>query len=69
MRTLPINLDVFALIILLGVAQGLFLGIFFLSGSRNKSVANRCLGWFMLSLSAISAEIFLNYTNYMFRLL
>lgn len=69
MQSLPINLDVFALIILLGVAQGLFLGIFFLSGSRSKSVANRCLGWFMLSLSAISAEIFLNYTNYMFRLL
>lgn len=69
MQTLPVHLDVFALVILLGVAQGLFLGIFFLSGHRARNVANRCLGWFMLALSAISAEIFLNYTNYMFRVL
>lgn len=69
MQTLPIHLDVFALVILLGVAQGLFLGVFFLSGKRGRSIANRCLGWFMLALSAVSAEIFLNYTNYMFRVL
>lgn len=69
MQTLPIHLDVFALVILLGVAQGLFLSAFFLSGSRRRRVANRCLGWFMLSLSAISAEIFLNHTNYTFRAL
>lgn len=69
MQTLPIHLDVFAVIMLLGVAQGLFLGAFFLSGSRGQTVANRCLGWFLLALSAVSAEIFLNYTNYMFRVL
>lgn len=69
MQTLPVHLDMFALVILLGVAQGLFLGIFFLSGSRGRSVANRCLGWCMLALSAISAEIFLNYTNYTFQVL
>jgi len=32
-------------------------------------MANRCLGWFTLALAATSAEIFLNYTNYTFRLL
>jgi AraC-like DNA-binding protein len=69
MQTLPIHLDVFALVILLGVAQGLFLGVFFLTGSRAQTVSNRCQGWFMLSLSAISAEIFLNHTNYTFQLL
>ncbi|MFD2571997.1 helix-turn-helix domain-containing protein [Spirosoma soli] len=69
MQTLPVHLDLFALIILLGVAQGVFLGVFFLTGSRAKSVANRCLGWFTLALAAISAEIFLNYTNYTFRIL
>lgn len=69
MQTLPLHLNVFALVILLGVAQGLFLSMFFLTGSRGRSAANRCLGWFMLTLSAISAEIFLNYTNYMFRVL
>lgn len=69
MQSLPIYVDVFALAILLGVAQGLFLAVFFLTGLRVRTVANRCLGWFMLSLSAISAEIFLNYTNYTFRVL
>ncbi|MVM34352.1 helix-turn-helix domain-containing protein [Spirosoma sp. HMF4905] len=69
MQTLPIHLDLFALIIFLGVAQGLFLGIFFLTGERGKNVSNRCHGLFMLVLSAISGEIFLNYTNYTFRIL
>ena len=69
MQPLPIHLDVFAIVILLGVAQGLFLGAFFLSGSRGQTVANRCLGWFMLAVSAVSAEILLNHTNYMFRVL
>ncbi len=67
MQTLPVRLDVFALIILLGVAQGTFLGILFLSGRRERNAANRCLGWFMLALAAVTAEIFLSYTNYMFR--
>ncbi|RYC70315.1 helix-turn-helix transcriptional regulator [Spirosoma sordidisoli] len=69
MQTLPVHLDLFALIILLGVAQGLFLGVFFLTGERAKQVANRCLGWFTLALSGVSGEIFLNYTNYTFQLL
>ena len=69
MQTLPVHLDVFALIILLGVAQGLFLGAFFLTGSRGQTVANCCLGLFLLAVSTISAEIFLNYTNYMFGVL
>ncbi|MVM36973.1 helix-turn-helix domain-containing protein [Spirosoma sp. HMF3257] len=69
MQTLPIHLDLFALIIFLGVAQGLFLGIFFLTGGRGKNMSNRCHGLFMLVLSAISGEIVLNYTNYTFRLL
>jgi len=69
MQTLPVHLDLFALIILLGVAQGLFLGVFFLSGERRESIANRCLGFFTLAVTGISAEIFLNYTNYTFQLL
>ncbi len=69
MQTLPIHLDLFALVIFLGVAQGVFLGLFFLTGRRAKRVSNRCLGLFLLALSAVSGEIFLNYTNYTFRLL
>ncbi|GAB3768858.1 hypothetical protein GCM10028818_03950 [Spirosoma horti] len=69
MQTPPLQLDLFALIIFLGVAQGIFLGIFFLTGERSGSVANRCLGYLMLALSAVIGEMFLCYSNYMFRLL
>ena len=74
MQTLPVHLDLFALVILLGVAQGLFLGVFFLTGTRQvgdpgRTIANRCLGCLMLALSAVIAEMFLCYSNYMFRLL
>lgn len=69
MQPLPLHLDLFALVILLGVAQGLFLGVFFLSGQRGVDVANRSVGWLMLGLSAIIGEIFLCYSNYMFQVL
>lgn len=69
MRTAPPFLDLFGLVILLGVAQALFLGLFFLTGSRKNDVANRCLGWMMLGISAIIGEIFLGYSNYLFRAL
>lgn len=69
MQTLPPRIDFFALIMLLGIAQGLFLGLFFLTGQRGRGVANRCLGWAMLAISGISTEIFLDYTNYTFRVL
>ncbi len=65
MHTLPLNLDLFALIILLGVAQGVFLGVFFLTGTRGADVSNRCVGWLMLAVSAVIGEMFLCYSNYM----
>lgn len=69
MKTLPVHIDLFALIILLGVAQGLFLSFFFLTGKRGRSIANRCQGLFILAMTAIGGEIFLNYTNYTFQAL
>ncbi len=69
MQTLPLRFDLFALIILLGIAQGVFLGVSFLSGVRGRNVANRCLGGLMLALSAILIEMWLEYTNYMFQTL
>ncbi len=69
MKTLPLHFDLFALIILLGVAQGLFLGVLLLTGARGREVSNRCLGGLMLALAAILGEIWLEYTNYMFRTL
>lgn len=69
MQTLPLRFDLFALIILLGIAQGLFLGVLFLSGTRRRNVANVCLGGLMLALAAVLTEMWLEYTNYMFQTL
>ena len=68
MQPLPLHLDLFALIMLLGVAQGIFLGFFFLSGARGRYIANQNIGWLMLALAAVSAEILLCYTNYITRI-
>lgn len=69
MPTLPVQLDLFALLMLLGVAQGLFLGVFFLAGQRGRQLPNRCMGWLMLALSAVIGEIWLCYSNYIMRVL
>ncbi len=69
MQPLPLTLDLFALIILLGVAQGLLLGVFFLTGRRRADRASRCMGLLMLSLSAVIGEIFLCYSNFIVRCL
>ncbi len=65
----PIRIDLFALIILLGVVQGLFLAYFFLRNSTGTRFPNRFLGLALLSLSLIILDIWLGYTNYMFRVL
>lgn len=69
MQTLPLHFDLYALVILLGIAQALFLGVFFLTGPRRQSVANLCLGLLMLATAAMQTEMWLEYTNYMFRTL
>ena len=68
-RTLPPRLDIFALIILIGIVQGIFLGLFFLTGSRRQDIGNRCLGWMLLAISLLITEIFLNHSHYMFQVL
>lgn len=65
----PIRIDFFALVILLGIVQGFFLAYFFLSNSRGSNYPNRFLGLALLSLSLIILDIWLGYTDYMFRVL
>jgi AraC-like DNA-binding protein len=64
-----IQIDFFALIIILGVIQGIFLSFFFLNKRIRRNPSNLYLGFVMLSLSLIILEIFLNYTGYMFKVL
>lgn len=66
---MPIRIDFFAILILLGVIQGVLLGGLFLTGERAKLLSNRVMGWLMLMFAAAILEIFLCYTNYQFQLL
>ena len=53
------RLDIFSVLIFLGVIQGVYLSFFFLVRKAGRNLPNRILGWFLLSISAIILEIFL----------
>ena len=69
MTVIPKTLDLFAIIIFLGVIQGLFLSFFFLNKQIRKKPSNLYLGFLMLTLSLMILEIFLVHTGYMFDVL
>ena len=53
------SLDLFSVIIFLGVVQGVFLCLFCLARSNPFAVSNRFMGLLLFALAAISLEIFL----------
>jgi len=63
------QLDLFAVIIFLGVIQGVFLSLFFLNRKVRRKPSNLFLGFLMLGLSLIILEIFLVHTRYMYQVL
>ncbi|KAA3653960.1 MAG: AraC family transcriptional regulator [Calditrichaeota bacterium] len=63
------KIDIFALIIFLGTMQGFFLSIFFLSKNNRQYRPNKFLGLFLISVSLISLDILLSYTDFMFRVI
>lgn len=67
MYPVELRLDLFSLLILLGIFQAFFLSAFFLSKKNRKLRSNRVLGIFLISLSLIITEHWLNYTGYMAR--
>jgi AraC-like DNA-binding protein len=68
-ESLPLNIDVFALIIFLGTVQGIFLSFFFLSKENRLVKANIYLGLLILVSSLLSFDILISYTNFMFKIL
>lgn len=50
--SIPTKLDIWAILILLGIIQGIILSFFFLTRKKEKSSSNRLLGFFMIVLSA-----------------
>jgi AraC-like DNA-binding protein len=69
MEAPPLKLDIFAVIIFLGVIQGLFLSYFFLSKKIRQKPSNLYLGFLMLTLSLVILEIHMVYTGYMYQVI
>ena len=58
------RIDLWAVFIFLGIVQGLFLSIFFLSKANRKIQANVLYGFLLIVICACMLEIFLMYTGY-----
>jgi len=65
----PIRIDLYAIFILLGAVQGFFLSYFFIKNSTGKRFPNIFLGFLILGMSLIMTDVWLGYTNYMFRVI
>ena len=68
-QSLPIKIDIFAIVILLGVMQGFFLAFFFLTIQRGNKIAHRYLGLLLFSMAFAITEVLMGYTNYTFHTL
>ncbi|HEX6226706.1 MAG TPA: helix-turn-helix domain-containing protein [Chryseolinea sp.] len=66
---MPYRIDLFAVFIFLGIVQGIFLLLFFLSKTHRKVKSNLFQGLMLLSIVACITEIFLMYTGYIAHLL
>lgn len=66
---MPLHIDLFALLIFLGIVQGLFLAYFFLFAKKEHHPSNRILGVLLFCFSLAITEIFLCYTNLMFEVI
>jgi AraC-like DNA-binding protein len=64
-----IHIDIFSVIIFLGVFLGFILSSFFIFKPSSNIKANRCQGFLLLSLSLIFLEQVLNFTGYIVRVL
>ena len=58
------KIDLFALFMLLGIGQGLFLSVVFLLKKSHRNKSNTYFGLLFLVISFTIIEIFLNYTGY-----
>ncbi|AYB31150.1 AraC family transcriptional regulator [Chryseolinea soli] len=62
--TMPYRIDLFAVFIFLGIVQGIFLSLFFLSKENRQIQANLFHGMLLLAMVGCTLEIFLMYTGY-----
>lgn len=64
-----IRTDLFSFFILLGAVQGFFLSYFFLTNSKGRRFPNIFLGILLICMSLVMTDVWLGYTNYMFRVI
>ena len=69
MLDIPIEFDISALIILIGLFMGFFLSFFFIKKRRENRPSNLLMGFLILSFTLIMLEGWLNYTGLMFKML
>lgn len=68
-KSYPLSIDIFALLIFLGTVQGIFLSYFFLSKKNRSIKANVFLGLLLLTSALLSFDILISYTNFMFQVI
>ncbi|SEL30029.1 helix-turn-helix domain-containing protein [Parapedobacter koreensis] len=61
---MPVTLDFYAVFTLLGIAQALFLSLFFLGSDNRGKPFNIFQGWMLVCMALSLLEIFLLYTGY-----
>lgn len=65
----PVHIDLIAVVILIGVFLGVFISYFIIKKSLRGNLPNLFMGLFILSLSLVMFEGWLNYTGYIFQFL
>lgn len=69
MPYIPPRVDLFAILILLGIVQGCLLCFFFFSNSKGDQFPNRFQGGALLVITLVMTDVWLGYTNYMMKVL
>ena len=69
MQDILLRLNFIALVILLGIFTGLFISYFIIKKSFRHNTSNLFMGVFILVLSLVMLEGWLNYTGYIFKVL
>ena len=69
MQDIPIHLNLVALIIIIGVFLGFFISYFIINKSFRYNTSNLFMGVFILVVSLVMLEGWLNYTGYIFKVL
>lgn len=69
MQDIPLKFDIVALILILGIFLGFFISYFIIKKSIGVNTSNLFMGVFILVLSLVMLEGWLNYTGYIFKVL